>query len=62
MTQLNIENKVIFLKLNAPQKQLIKHWRKKKGSLLVDRNEQSFSLIKKSNYKPKKSTKCNRVL
>jgi len=55
MTQLNIENKVIFLKLNAPQKQLIKHWRKKKGSLLVDRNEQSFSLIKKSNYKPKKA-------
>ncbi len=55
MTQFNIENKVSYLSLNGPQKQIIRYWKKKKGSLLVDRNERSLSVIKKHTYKAKKS-------
>lgn len=61
MTHFNIENKVAFLNLNAPQKQIIKHWRKKKGSLLVDRNETSLSIIKKSTYKSKAKKAQNSI-
>lgn len=55
MTQIDNKNKVAFLYLNGPQKQLIRYWRKKKGSLLVDRNERSLSIIKKTTYKAKKA-------
>jgi hypothetical protein len=61
MKQFNIENKVAFLNLNGPQKQIIKHWRKKKGSLLVDRNEKSLSVLKKTTYKPKSKKAQNAI-